>query len=927
MLEQPTEGARESVSVFCSYAHEDEIWLRKLEKHLSLLQRHGLISFWYNRLLPLGTDWAKDVDAHLETASLILLLVSADFFASDYCYGIEMKRALEREAAGEARVLPILVRSADYTDAPFAHLQALPTDAKPIASWQYKDAALTDVAAGIRRVIVEELPNLTASTPRASKLPIRNIPFARNHLFRGRDTELAQLQTQLQQNKTAKTSTMLAITGLGGMGKTQLAIEYAYEHSHQYQAVLWVRADTIETLNASYNELAMLLNLPEKNLVEQPQIITAVKTWLKTHSHWLLILDNVNDVSILQDFLPPDFAGSVLLTTQVGALGKFAKRFEVKKFSEEIGIDFLFRRSGTLEDPHAPETLDPQEREAARDIVRELDGLPLALDQAGAYIERTSCGFQGYLNLYRKERKQLLKERGEQEDDHPAPVATTWQLAFQRIAKANPAAADLLRLCAFLASDDIPEAFITEGASELPSSLQKLARSPLKLNAAIAELQKYSLISRNPVTQTLDVHRLVQAVIRDAMTKHVERMWEGRAVRVVAAVFPNGRYETWDQCMRYLPHAQLCISSIRGHTIWTYEAAQLLHTIGFYLYKRARYLEAESLYSLARTIAETMRETKPLLTATILNKLGNLYHALRGPEDPEALLLEAFSLRKDVAGPDHLDTAESFNDLARLYYVRADYETAESFYLRALAIREKQLGETLLTAESLQQLGNLYHVQGDYKRAEPLYQQALVIQQRHLGPDHLDTLDTLECLLYLHHTHGTDSESGYQSILDARLRMLGTEHQHTAISLYGLARFYKDRQDYARAEPLYQQALAIQIKVLGADHTDVAVLLDDLGIVSLVQERYQQAEEFFQRSLTIRIHSKAKGEKHPSTATSMHNLAMVYKSQGRYKEALPLFEQALAIRQEKLMPGHTDTKTTEEHYKETLRLLGSEPQS
>jgi len=141
------------VLVFCSYAREDEMWFRRLENHLSLLQRQGLVSLWHHRLIVPGTDWAKTIDTQLETASIILLLVSADFFASDYCYGIEMKRALERQKAGEAQVIPILVRAVDLKDAPFVHLQALPTGANPIASWRDSDSALVNVAEGIRRVI------------------------------------------------------------------------------------------------------------------------------------------------------------------------------------------------------------------------------------------------------------------------------------------------------------------------------------------------------------------------------------------------------------------------------------------------------------------------------------------------------------------------------------------------------------------------------------------------------------------------------------------------------------------------------------------------------------------------------------------------------------------------------------------------------
>jgi hypothetical protein len=205
------------VEIFCSYAHEDEEWREKLETHLSLLKRLGLVSFWHDRLIAPGTSWAKTIDAHLETASVILLLVSADFFASDYCYGTEMKRALEREAAEEARVIPILVRPADWRDAPFAHLQALPTDAKPIASWRNKDTALADVAAGIRRVIVEELPRLTASAPRAALPAIWNIPYPRNPFFLGRESELLRIRQNLQSGQAMALSQPQAISGLGGI--------------------------------------------------------------------------------------------------------------------------------------------------------------------------------------------------------------------------------------------------------------------------------------------------------------------------------------------------------------------------------------------------------------------------------------------------------------------------------------------------------------------------------------------------------------------------------------------------------------------------------------------------------------------------------------------------------------------------------------
>jgi TIR domain len=269
------------IEIFCIYAYQDEAWLRKLETHLGLLKKQGLISFWHDRLVIPGTDWAKTIDTHLETASVIVLLVSADFFASDYCYGIEMQRALERQVAGEARVIPLLVRPVDWRNAPFAHLHTLPTDARPLSTWQDEDTAFTNVVAGIRRVL-EDLPLLAASAPRAALPAIWNIPYPRNPFFLGRENELAQVRQRLQAGQTTALSQPQAISGLGGVGKTQVALEYAYRYHQDYTAVLWARAETSDALISSYVAIAKPLRLPEQEFKKQEMIVQAVKTWLQT---------------------------------------------------------------------------------------------------------------------------------------------------------------------------------------------------------------------------------------------------------------------------------------------------------------------------------------------------------------------------------------------------------------------------------------------------------------------------------------------------------------------------------------------------------------------------------------------------------------------------------------------------------------------
>ena len=373
---------------------------------------------------------------------------------------------------------------------------------------------------------------------------------------------LKRLDDALRAGKTAALAQPQAISGLGGIGKTQTAVEYAYRYRDDYEAVLWVRAETDGSINADFVTIANLLNLAEKQEQEQYRIVEAVKRWFQEHSGWLLIFDNADDLVMVRDFLPSGGKGHILLTTRAHATGRVAQRIEVEKMEPDEGALFLLHRA-TIINPDAPfETASRTDQDRAREIVKTMDGLPLALEQAGAYIEESACGLQGYLRLYRAQGVQLLKEQSEFVPDHPEPVATTWSLSFDKVEQANAAAAELLSFCTFLAPDAIPEELFSESATELGPTLEPVASDSSRLNTAIRELLKYSLVQRDPESKTLSIHRLVQEVLKDQMDEETQRFWAERAVRALNTVFPNPVYTNWDICSRYFIHAQVCCDLI-----------------------------------------------------------------------------------------------------------------------------------------------------------------------------------------------------------------------------------------------------------------------------------------------------------------------------------------------------------------------------
>lgn len=884
----PDLQAGTAMEVFCSYAHADEAWRTKLETHLSLLKRENVISVWHDRKIVPGTSWAQEIDQHIESASLILLLISPDFIASDYCYNIEMKRALERHLAGDAFVIPILVRRCDWQAAPFASLQALPAG-RFITEWNEReeDTALAMVAAGIREAL-QQLAAPASHTQAGLSSQFWNVPFSRNPFFIGREEQLAQVHAQLQQSQSAAIGQVQAISGLGGIGKTQLAVEYAYRHREEYEAVLWVSADTLETLNASYSELATLLNLPERDARKQEVIVQVVKAWLETHRDWLLILDNLDEPQVLfpsntsgrlryaSPFLPSTSRNHVLLTTRADDLSSlslslgFSRPLRMETFTPEQGARLLLVRAERLE------RATPQSRQEAEQIARDLGGLALAIDQAGAYLAATGASFSSYLQLLHQRSTDLLKQQ--RNSLYPASVATTWSISFERVEVRNPTAAELLRFCAFLAPDAIPEEILAQGAEHLGDVLAPAAADPLQIDAAIESLRASSLIARDPQTRTFTVHRLVQAVQRDSLPIEIQHQWMLRTVLAINATFPYTEITNWPACERLLPHALLCASWIEQAQIITPVTARLLNETGVYLDARGRYAEAEPLYQQALAIRQQLLGPVHPGTAEILNNLAGLYQKQGKYSEAEPLYLRALDIREQHSGALRSYMAITLNNLAGLYKDLGRYAEAEPLLLRALAIDEQVYGHYHpAVATNLNNLAALYENQKKYKQAEPLYQQALAIREQHLEQPHPGTAEVLNNLAGLYQT----------------LR--------------------KDKQ----AEALYLRALTINQQVYGHEHPEVATNLNNLALLYISQKKYEEAERLLQRALAI--NQQKLGQWHPFTANSLYIQAHLFMLQENYTQAEPLFQHALAIYEQTLGAHHQDMQRAREDYEELLR--------
>lgn len=737
-----------------------------------------------------------------------------------------------------------------------------------------------------------ESPDLPEEHRTLMESPLWQVPFRRNPFFTGRETVLAQLHHQLCRPGSAQ-----ALTGMGGLGKTHLALEYAYRYRTSYQAIFWLQAETSDLFLADLGILTERLGLIQPTEHSLQQVLDAWQRWLRTLPGWLVIVDNVEDLSSLSDLLPKPATGALLLTARSPVMGTVAQSIELSPMDQKVGTFFLLRRAKRLAPGSRLRDAAPPLQIQARQIVELLDGLPLALDQAGAYLEETACSLEDYLARYQTERRALLSRRGGILADHPASVSATLALALAQVEATHPEAAELLRFCAFLQADAIPEDLLTAGASELSPPLAQVISHSLALDAAVVTLRQAALLQRQPEERMLSLHRLVQAVLRDQLTEHEQQQWVECAIRVVNRAFPDSADETrWAVCQRYLPQAQACAKWIETWQLHSLASGELVTKLGAYLQEQGAYQQAEAYTRQGLAIlCATVGEHHPA-TAKCYNELGLLRHYQGDVVQAEQYYQQALIIREACFEASHLEIAESLTNLGGLAFSQGRYAEAEALWQRVLDLHLSAKREHHpMTGLALHNLGGAADVQGRLAEAEDLFQRALAIRQQALGATHLHTALTMRCLADVERRQKkyAPAQALHEHVLAIREQALGPDHSYVAASLYDLARVAHDQSEYARAEALYSRALNIRQKILGPSHPRTLDTLQHLAKLHLEQGQDEQALVQAQEVLTRREQSL--GVSHHEVAEILAFLATVAECHGAADEAEQLFGRAQMI--------------------------------
>jgi tetratricopeptide (TPR) repeat protein len=740
-------------------------------------------------------------------------------------------------------------------------------------------------------------PQRSGSQPNSSKSLLFNVP-SQLSLFIGRTDALSRVHAALEQRKRV---IRVALHGMRGVGKTCLAVEYAYQYADFYDGVWWCFASTREELLNSLWLLALELGAVPK---DERNLATAAAAALKRLAQqtkpWLLVYDNVPSPEVLADLLPTAKT-RVLITSTFSDWVGWATEISVPELPIDDAVEFLTVQVGGN---------DPS---GARTLSETLGYLPLALDHAAAYCRRTGMHFVEYAA-----RVELLIKRAPRSRHYPKTVYATFSMALREAAKLCPSTTKLMTFMAYCAPDPIP-APVIEGA--ISNEAERLE--------AISCLAEVSLIRHQFLsngTTGITVHRLVQRVarLRSAGTRSTSAAIR-RLVQTLSTFFPTDIFyepSSWEGCATLAPHVLALRRNAKNNLVagnWP----DLLAQVGTYFHARASYPLAHDLLSTAVAASEDRHGPEHITTARCLNALGHLLQSKGEFSLAKSTFERALPLFEGALGTHHQNTIACLNNLGLTLQLRGDFPGAGRFFERALELAESALPEdNPLCTQIMNNLAVLTQLEGDLEGALSLYNQTLDRRKRILGPTHPNTLLTQNALAVLLSKMGSVEHAIklHTDTLELREQIFGPEHPVTATALNNLAGALQNAGKSQAARPLLERALAIREKVLGLDHPDTAQSLHNLANVFEDQGEYTSARELYERA--VALSERTLGTDHPSTDSYLSGLASLLHQTRDLDSSRSIFERVLKNRERRFGLDHIDIAETLSNLGATLTAQG-----
>ncbi|MFG1837939.1 tetratricopeptide repeat protein [Micromonospora sp. NPDC049175] len=743
---------------------------------------------------------------------------------------------------------------------------------------------------------------------------MNNLPKPPTRLFVGRERELVQLQAVMSAGHGVISQ---AVHGLGGVGKTELALQYAHRYKERYSVRWWVTAEDLTAIEDGLAGLTARVNAELALVMTAAEAAEWAVGWLQNHSGWLLVLDNVEQRADVEPLLARVDNGHVLITTR-------------RDVDWESIVDGCLRLE-TLDRASAVRLLiergEQSDQLTAAVLADELGNLPLALQQAAAYLRQSQLQVASYLDRLRDQPTELLDTIAEGDRAERA-VAQVWLVSLERLHRDQPTAIELLRVLSCYASDDVPRGVLV-GHGDTPGSIDR----------SLAVLASYSLVTLTP--ETVSTHRLVQTVVRghaqalasrDALAEpncQQEPSWKqsvGQALSLLHQAVPRGNpaddVETWPRWSVLAPHVEALARHIPEGTR-DLIFAQLLGQLGFFFYTQANHQKAVQSERRALEITEAALPAEHLDIALRLDNLAGTLVDLGQAAEALPLRRRALEITEAALPPDDPYIAIRLGNLA---YALVDLgQAAEALPLqqRALEINEAALppGHPEL-ATVLDNLAYTLVDLGQAAEALPLQQRALEISEAALPAGHPDValrLDNLAHTLSLmgHEAEGLPLRRRALEITEAALP---AGHPGIAIRLDNLASTLAALGQAAEALPLQQRALEISEEALPVGHPKLATRLNNLATTLARLGQAREVLSLQQRAL--KISEAALPASHPDIALRLGNLAYTLVKLGRLEEALTLQQRALKISEAALPASHPDIASRLEGLAYTQNLLG-----